>query len=68
MLFTDNIAKLRFYDVDESELFLFSTPLAVTCWVIRNGNMDYLKVDTKEIGGNCPNGTTLDWTTNTACK
>ena len=56
------------YDVDESELFLFSTPLAVSCWVIRNGNMDYLKVDTKEIGGNCPNGTTLDWTTNTSCK
>ena len=54
--------------VDESELFLFSTPNAATCWVIRNGNMDYWKVNTKDIGGKCPNGTILDWTTNTSCK
>ena len=36
-----------------------------TCWIIRNGNMDYLKTDSQ---GKCPNGTTLDWTTNTTCK
>ena len=33
-------------------------------WVIRNGNMDYLKVDSS---GNCPNGTTLS-TTNPTCN
>ena len=36
-----------------------------TCWIIQNGNMDYLKTDSQ---GKCPNGTTLDWTTNTSCK
>ncbi len=36
-----------------------------TCWIIQNGNMDYLKTDSQ---GKCPNGTTLDWTTNTTCK
>ena len=34
-------------------------------WVITNSNMDYLKTDSQ---GKCPNGTTLDWTTNTSCK
>ncbi len=35
-------------------------------WVIRNGNMDYLKVGND---GKCPdNKTVLDWTTNTTCK
>ena len=36
-----------------------------TCWVIQMGNMDYLKLDDH---GKCPNGKTLDWTTNTSCK
>lgn len=34
-------------------------------WVLRNGNMDYLKVKND---GKCPNGKVLDWTTNTSCK
>ena len=36
-----------------------------TAWVIDNGNMDYLKADRT---GKCPNGKTLNWTTNTSCK
>ena len=36
-----------------------------TCWIIQNGNMDYLKTNSE---GKCPNATTLDWTTNTSCK
>ena len=41
--------------------------LGVTCssWVIKNGNMDYLKADRT---GKCPNGKTLDITTNITCK
>ena len=35
-----------------------------TAWVIEMGNMDYLKLNDNK----CPNGTTLDWTTNTSCK
>ena len=35
-----------------------------TCWIIQNGNMDYLKTN----GNVCPNGKELDWTTNTSCK
>ena len=35
-------------------------------WIIENGNMDYLKVDSD---GKCPDGKTiLDGTTNTTCK
>ena len=34
-------------------------------WVLRNGNMDYLKTKND---GKCPNGKVLDWTTNTSCK
>ena len=38
-----------------------------TCssWVIKYGNMDYLKADRT---GKCPNGKTLDITTNISCK
>ena len=36
-----------------------------TRWVLRNGNMDYLKTNNE---GKCPNGKILDWTTNTSCK
>ena len=37
-----------------------------TGWVIQNGNMDYLKVNSE---GKCPdNKTILDWTTNTSCN
>ena len=36
-----------------------------TCWVIENGNMDYLKADSN---GKCKNSNvTLSWT-NTSCK
>ena len=35
-----------------------------TAWVIEMGNMDYLKLNDNK----CPNGTELDWTTNTSCK
>ncbi len=35
-----------------------------TAWVIENGNLDYLKLK----NGKCPNGKTLDGTTNTSCK
>ena len=35
-------------------------------WILRHGNMDYLKVGND---GKCPDGKTiLDWTTNTTCK
>mgnify|MGYP002520746370 CR=1 FL=1 len=44
----------------------FSKGVACTPWVIKYGNMDYLKVDSS---GKCPNGKTiLDGTTNTSCK
>lgn len=36
----------------------------ITQWVIRNENMDYLKLVNKK----CPNGTTLNWETHTSCK
>ena len=38
-----------------------------TCegWIIRYGNMDYLKADSN---GKCPNGIVLDGETNTTCK
>ena len=37
-----------------------------TVWIIEQGNMDYLKIDSD---GKCPDGKTiLDWTTNTSCK
>ncbi len=36
-----------------------------TVWVVDNDNMDYLKLDDN---GKCPNGKTLNWTTNTTCK
>ena len=39
-----------------------------TAWVIENGNLDYLKTIRGEDGHNCPNGKTLDWTTNTSCN
>jgi len=39
-----------------------------TAWVLLNGNMDYLKTSTKEVGGACSNGKILDWTTNVTCK
>ena len=40
---------------------------ACSTWVITNGNMDYLKLDSS---GKCKNNTsiTLDWATNTTCK
>ncbi len=41
----------------------FNSGQSCAGWVIRNGNMDYLKA-TK---GKCPNGTTLSWE-NTSCK
>ena len=41
----------------------FASGQSCAGWVIRNGNMDYLKA-TK---GKCPNGTTLSWE-NTSCK
>ena len=34
-------------------------------WIIEMGNMDYLKTNSQ---GKCPNGKTLDWTTNTSCN
>ena len=39
-------------------------------WILKNGNMDYLKTTYKNmIGGTCPDGkTVLNWTTNTTCK
>ena len=44
----------------------FNTGSSCARWVIDNGNMDYLKVDSN---GKCPDGkTVLDGTTNTACK
>ncbi len=36
-----------------------------TAWVVQMGNMDYLKTTD---GKTCPNGTVLNWTTNTSCK
>ncbi len=41
-----------------------------TAWILRNGNMDYLKTtQSDQIGGKCPdNKTILNWTTNTTCK
>ena len=43
------------------EIFPF---MLSTLWIIEQGNMDYLKVDSN---GKCPNGTVLSWT-NTSCK
>ena len=34
-------------------------------WIVQNGNMDYLKIDSS---GKCPNGKILNWSTNTSCK
>lgn len=34
-------------------------------WVVKNGNLDYLKIDAT---GKCPNGKVLNWSTNTSCK
>ena len=40
--------------------------IVCAAWVVKHGNMDYLKVDKS---GKCPNGkTVLDGTTNTTCK
>ena len=39
--------------------------MGCTDWVIRNGNLDYLKADEN---GKCPNGKVLNYTTNTTCK
>ena len=50
---------------DKSMLMSSGGYFNATCWIIQNGNMDYLKTDSQ---GKCPNGTTLDWTTNTSCK
>lgn len=36
----------------------------MTLWVIKNGNMDYQKIT----NGKCPNGTVLNWDSNTTCK
>ena len=41
---------------------------SLTTWVIENGNLDYLKATEGEDGLECPNGKTLDWTTNTSCN
>ena len=43
----------------------FKFGVSCSSWVIKNGNMDYLKADRT---GKCPNGKTLDITTNTSCK
>ena len=34
-------------------------------WIIKNDNMDYLKLDSN---GKCPNGKTLNFSTNTSCN
>jgi len=43
----------------------FKYGISCSSWVIKYGNMDYLKADRT---GKCPNGKTLDITTNTSCK
>ncbi len=43
----------------------FKFGISCSSWVIKYGNMDYLKADRT---GKCPNGKTLDITTNTSCK
>ena len=38
---------------------------STAAWVIENGNLDYLKLDSE---GNCPDGEPLNWETKTSCK
>ncbi len=54
------------YTDNELKYNCFRNGTFCTGWVIQNGNMDYLKLDSNFT---CPDGkTVLDWTTNTTCK
>ena len=44
---------------------LFKDDAYSTAWVIKNDNMDYLKLDSSE---KCPDGKELNWETKTSCK
>ena len=38
---------------------------STAAWVVENGNLDYLKLDSS---GNCPDGEALNWGTKTSCN
>lgn len=54
------------YEIDKDSLLSSGyMGLAGSLWIIENDNMDYLKLDSN---GKCPNGKTLNFSTNTSCN